>query len=219
MNIKSNIYFNLKDTCRKGLLPYMETAFSNIIDISNPEILDIGCGTGVPTLWLAEHYKGSVTAIDILQEPLQFLEQKVRAGNLQSSVKTICVSFPDYPFPHESFDIILAEGYLNIIGFETGFASVTSLLKKGGYFIIHDEFKDHNQKCEFIKNNRFRIAGTIHLDEKVWWNNYYHRLETEINKITDDNLRKLFSGDLKEIELYQKSPELFQSIYYVAEKT
>ncbi len=215
---KISTYLNLKDTCRKGLLPYMETAFSILPDISNPEILDIGCGTGVPTLWIANHYIGSVTAIDIQQEQIQFLKQKVNTENLLCTVKTICASFPDYPFKPESFDIILAEGYLNIVGFETGFVSIASKLKIGGYFIIHDEFRDHDVKCEFIRNNRFRIAGTIHLDEKVWWDSYYHRLETEIAKITDNNFRKLFSDDLKEIELYRKSPGLFQSIYYIAQK-
>jgi ubiquinone/menaquinone biosynthesis C-methylase UbiE len=219
MVTKLNTYFNLKDTCRKGLLPYLESAISYIPDISNSEILDIGCGTGVPTLWMAAQFKGSVTAIDIQQEPLQFLEEKVKAGQLQSRVKTICSSFPDYPFQPESFDIILAEGYLNIVGFEAGFNSIISKLKKGGYFIIHDEFKDHEKKCAFISANACRIAGTLFLDNNVWWDSYYSRLEMEINKITDDDIRKLFLSDLKEIELYKTTPELFQSIYYIVENT
>jgi cyclopropane fatty-acyl-phospholipid synthase-like methyltransferase len=217
MNVKSNIYFNLKDTCRKGLLPYLESAFSNIPDISNPEILDIGCGTGVPTLWMAAHLKGSVTAIDIQKEPLQFLEQKVKAGQLQSRVKTICSSFPDYPFQPESFDIILAEGYLNIVGFEKGFVSIISKLKKGGYFIIHDEFRDHERKCAFIYANRCTIAETLFLDHNVWWDSYYSRLEKEINMITDDDIRHLSETDLKELEFYRTTPDLFQSIYYIIE--
>ena len=219
MATNQNTYYNLKDTCRKGLLPYLESAISLIPEISNPEILDIGCGTGVPTLWMAAHFKGSVTAIDIRQELLQFLEEKVKADRLQSSVKTICSSFTDYPFQPESFDIILAEGYLNIVGFEKGFVSIISKLKKGGYFIIHDEFRDHEQKCAFITANRCSLTGTLFLDNNVWWDSYYSRLEKEINEITDDDLRALFISDLKEIGLYKTTPELFQSIYYIVENT
>jgi cyclopropane fatty-acyl-phospholipid synthase-like methyltransferase len=166
---------------------------------------------------MAGHFNGSVTAIDIQQEPLQFLEQKAKTGRFQSSVQTICSSFPDYPFLPESFDIILAEGYLNIVGFEAGFNSIISKIKKGGYFIIHDEFKYHERKCTFIATNRCRLTGTLFLDHNIWWDSYYSRLEKEINKITDDDLRLLFLSDLKEIELYKTCPELFQSIYYIVE--
>ncbi len=43
-------YFKIKDNCRKGLLKYLKKAISIIPTIKNPEILDAGCGSGVPTL-------------------------------------------------------------------------------------------------------------------------------------------------------------------------
>jgi len=32
--------------------------------MTNPEILDAGCGTGVPTSFLADRFRGNVLAID-----------------------------------------------------------------------------------------------------------------------------------------------------------
>jgi cyclopropane fatty-acyl-phospholipid synthase-like methyltransferase len=51
-----NEYYKIKDKSRKGLLKYMVKAFSLIPLSHSPKILDIGCGTGVPTIWVAENY-------------------------------------------------------------------------------------------------------------------------------------------------------------------
>jgi methylase of polypeptide subunit release factors len=69
-------YYQIKDNCRKGLLKYMAKAVSLLPKINNPEILDIGCGTGVPTIWLAENYGGIVTAIDTDNSALEWLRKK-----------------------------------------------------------------------------------------------------------------------------------------------
>jgi methylase of polypeptide subunit release factors len=43
----------IKDQCRKNLSRFTERALSSIPELDNPIILDIGCGTGVPTILLA----------------------------------------------------------------------------------------------------------------------------------------------------------------------
>jgi hypothetical protein len=60
------------------------------------------------------------------------------------------VSFFDFKSDPDNFDIILAEGFLNFVGFETGFPRLIRLLKHFGYLLIHDEFRDHEKKLEFI---------------------------------------------------------------------
>jgi len=57
-------YYQIKDKCREDLLMYMKEAVSLLPLINNPKILDIGCGTGVPTIWLAANLGGTITAID-----------------------------------------------------------------------------------------------------------------------------------------------------------
>ena len=44
-------YFEIKDNCRTGLLKYLERATATIPKIENPKLLDVGCGSGVPTLF------------------------------------------------------------------------------------------------------------------------------------------------------------------------
>lgn len=211
-------YYEVKDNCRAGLLKYLEKASALLPKAGNPKILDIGCGTGVPTLWLAENYGGTITAIDTEAEALAWLNSRIIAKNLENQITTINISFFDMKSDPCFYDIILAEGFLNIVGFEQGFVNVTGILKEGGWFVIHDEYKDHEKKCEFIRKSNCDLAGTVFLDEGVWWNDYYRQLEAEINSRDIRQAKDLFKAELKEIELYRSDPSPFRSIYYIVKK-
>jgi methylase of polypeptide subunit release factors len=65
MDIKKKYaYFNIRDGSRMQLVKYLGQILNDPPEFYNPRILDIGCGSGVPTLWLAEKYTGTITAID-----------------------------------------------------------------------------------------------------------------------------------------------------------
>jgi cyclopropane fatty-acyl-phospholipid synthase-like methyltransferase len=222
LSIKQNLmikeYFQIKDNCRKGLIKHLEKAFSIIPEIENPKILDIGCGTGVPTLWIADKYSGTITAIDIDKNSLDWLQNKINDKNLVDRVTTLNTSFFNFKTNPDYFDIIIAEGFLNTVGFERGFLKVIKILKRNRYFIIHDDFKDHEKKCDFIQDNGCKTIDTLYLDENVWWNDYYRQLESEISVIDYDQTKGLFTSDLKEIENYKLDSSPFRSIYYIIEK-
>lgn len=211
-------YFRIKDFCRKNLIRYLEEAFCKIPPVENPHILDIGCGTGVPTLWLAENTDGNITAVDPDKYALEWLKCKIRDKNLSERITVLNLSFFDYKPSPESFDIIIAEGFLNVVGFEMGFRRVTGLLRKGGFFVIHDEVRDHERKCEFIRECNCNLTHTLFLDEVVWWNDYYRLLESEINSPLNDGIKDLFKSDLDEIAYYRVNPAAFRSVYYIVQK-
>lgn len=211
-------YYQIKDKCREGVLKYLAEAVSLLPEANNPRILDIGCGTGIPTIWLAEKYGGTITAIDIDKDALNWLQKKIINKNLENQITVMNISFNDLKEHHRFFDIILAEGFLNVIGFDQGFVKLVEMLKGGGYFVIHDEYKDHEKKCDFIRKNNCDLVGTVFLDESVWWNDYYRQLEIGIESVDVKQNNDLFKAELNELELYKKDPSLFRSIYYVVIK-
>ena len=215
----SNAYFDIKDNCRKGLLKYLLKAISTIPAIESPMILDIVCGSGVPTLALAEYYTGStITAVDIDTKSLNRLTENVTELNLSNRITVVNCSLFDMEFEENLFDIILAEGLLNVVGFKKGFSILIKLLKRNGYFIIHDEFQNHTEKTEFIERNNCKILDVFFLDEHIWWSDYFKCLEEEISLQRDNELLELFKPDLSEIELFKQNPSQFNSAYYVIEK-
>ncbi len=214
----NSILFKIKDECRQNLCKYLLQAISVLPPFEKTIILDLGCGTGVPTLTLAKYYKGVIFTIDTDKKALDCLVSKLTTQVVSSIIIVECKSAYEIDFPNNNFDIVLAEGLLNIIGFENGLRLVNKNLKQNGYFIIHDEFKNHIDKLEIIKCEGYEITKTIKLGKDIWWNEYYKVLEEKIVAL-DSESQKEFENELNEIELCKKQPEKFNSIYYIVKKT
>jgi len=209
-------YFEIKDNCRKGLLKYLSKALTIIPILEKPTILDVGCGTGIPTLHLAEKFNGHITAIDSDTKSINRLEEKVIKLNLSDRITLNNCSLFD--IEEAQFDLIIAEGLLNVVGFQEGFLKIIRLLKKNRFFIIHDEYRNHNKKIKFIEKNKCKILDSFILDEQIWWNDYYKCLEKEIFSNSNKNFLKLFKSDVHEIELFKKDSSQYNSVYFVIEK-
>ena len=212
-------YFGIKDNCRKGLLKYLEKAISIVPIIENPQILDAGCGSGVPTLFVAEKFNGKITAIDSDTKSISILREKVKELNLSNKVNLSNCSLFDIKANNNQFDLIIAEGLLNVVGFQKGFLRIIKLLKRDGFIIIHDEFQNQNKKIEFMENNDCKVLDSFVLDEHIWWNDYFKCLENEINSSSNKEFLKLFKSDLREIKMFKKNPSKCISVYYIIEKT
>jgi len=212
MNDLVKQYFEIKDKCRKDLLKYLTKAFSIIPIIENPRVLDAGCGSGVPTLMMAEKFNGKITAVDTDTKSIDIFREKVKGLNLSNRVTLSNSSFFDIKDKNNQYDLILAEGLLNVVGFQKGFLRIIKLLKRKGFIIIHDEFQNQNEKIEFIKNNDCKILDSFVLDEQIWWNDYFKCLEKEISSNSNKELLKLFKSEIEEIKLFKKNPSQYSSV-------
>jgi SAM-dependent methyltransferase len=202
----------IRDECRKKLSRYTVQAYSLIPEIDNPGILDIGCGMGVSSLELIKKINGIIYAVDSDLPSIDRLRQKVSHLNLNHRIKIYNDSIFNMGIFKDKFDIVLAEGLLNIIGFEKGLYLLMWHVKKGGFLIIHDELKDDSDKRIIFNNNNLKLLDSFILDENVWWNEYYCCLEEKIKALKRDDL---FKGELEEIAGYRKNPLEFRSIFYI----
>ena len=71
-----------KDRVRERLNKFTVKAFQMVPKMDNPRILDVGCGSGVPTLKLAELSNGHITALDIDQNAIDSLKRKIAESGL-----------------------------------------------------------------------------------------------------------------------------------------
>ena len=94
------------DHFREVFNKYTIKAFQKLPKLEKPRILDIGCGSGVPTIELAKLSDGEVIGIDIDQELLDLLSKKIEQEGLTDRVKAIKCSLLDIKFPDNSFDIV-----------------------------------------------------------------------------------------------------------------
>jgi ubiquinone/menaquinone biosynthesis C-methylase UbiE len=211
--------FEIKDLCRGKLSRYLIQAISVLPRLNNPLILDMGCGSGVPTLILAEHFNSTIYAADTDEAALTRLEEKIRNSNLADRIIVMHRSVYDLDFADTCFDIIVAEGLLNIIGFEAGLSLADRFIKGNGYFIIHDEYAHPDEKAGIIQRSGYRLFHSFKLDEQVWWNDYYRCLEEKLESLDQKTTSALFTNEMKEIRLYKEQPLLFRSAYYILKKS
>jgi cyclopropane fatty-acyl-phospholipid synthase-like methyltransferase len=202
----------IKDECRKNLNKYTIKAFLTIPPIDKPIILDAGCGTGVPSLALIELCNGSIYAVDPDQSSLNWFKEKITILNLKDRITIYNDTILNPSLFNFKFDLILAEGLLNVIGFEKGLQILINYLKNNGYLIIHDELKNDSNKRVYFKNSNLKLLHSFELNENVWLNEYFLCLKSKITNIRDE---KLLETELNEINENINKPENLKSIYYV----
>jgi len=212
------------DVARSYLLKYTRKAFRMLPNFHNPpRILDIGCGSGVPTMELARLSGGEVIGIDIDQPALNKLIKKIREAGFSDQVQAINYSILDMSFPDESFDIIWSEGSIFVIGFKRGLQKWKRFLKPNGFMVIHDEEGSITDKLEQISSCGYDLLGYFVLGEDTWWNEYYAPLEKFIQKTgikpgDDPKVIVELQNAQREIDMFKKHPERHRSVYFVIKK-
>lgn len=201
-----NLYRIEKDQIRENLNKYTRNAFKLLPKLEKPHILDIGCGTGVPTIELVQISGGNVTGLDNDATALDFFKKKIDGLGLNNQITVINDSIFAMDFPEESFDIIWAEGSVFVMGFENSIKKWGHFLKPEGFLVIHDEDKSKNEKLKLVKKYDYEIIAEFDLSPEIWWEEYF----TPLEKLVKD-FRDKYSEDLELIkELNQDQNEIDQ---------
>lgn len=213
----------LKDTVRGNLSKYTRRAFSVIPGAEVSHILDIGCGSGVPTIELTKLSKGKIIAIDNDRLQLEVLEKRLKDQGLEDRVETVCRSLKNMSFDDESFDLIWSEGSIFVLGFERGLKAWRRLLRPVGYMAIHDERGNVEKKLNTISGCGYELLDHFILDRNIWWNEYYSPLEKEMRIMRNrysgkSGIAAKFGRELQEIEMFKKKPEKYESVFFILRK-
>ncbi|HOI39297.1 MAG TPA: class I SAM-dependent methyltransferase [Methanobacterium sp.] len=200
-----DLYRCEKDHIRENLNKYTEKAFRLLPIMDKPHILDVGCGTGVPTLKLAESSGGRIIGLDNDETSLKMLRRKIEDQGLDNQVKVINDSIFTMDFPLESFDIIWAEGSVFVMGFEESIKNWRRFLKPDGFIVLHDDNEDKKKKLEMVKKHGYRLINEFELPYKVWWEDYYTPLQELIKEFNekypgDSKLNEELNKDQREID-------------------
>jgi len=213
--------------------------------LEKPRILDIGCGSGVPTMELARLSHGEIVGIDIAQPSLDRLALKIEMAGLQDRVKIMNCSMLNMYFTDSSFDIIWSEGSICFVGFEKGLREWRRLLKPNGFLAVHDMtwarmdtpaevigyWKRHYPgsvmtvpEClQHISEQDYEILGYFTLSADTWWNEYYTPLKKRLNELRlkyakDTELLSIINNEERDIDIYTKHHEWYGSTYFVMKK-
>jgi ubiquinone/menaquinone biosynthesis C-methylase UbiE len=224
MSGEEDCFQGQKDRIRKRLLKYTRKAFRMLPKLDEPRILDIGCGSGVPTMELVRLCNGKITALDIDQDMLDILSGKVEKAGLSNRVKVVNRSLFDMQLPDGSFDIIWAEGSINIISFKKGLQEWKRFLKPDGFMVVHDEKNNVREKLKQISDCGYGLLGYFELDSETWNREYFIPLE----KLVDETRAKypdvprvveILHDARQEIDMFKNNPERSSSVCFVMKRS
>lgn len=213
-----------KDRLREGLVKYTRKAFKMLPKRPFLRILDIGCGSGVPTMELAKLSDGEIIAIDTSQAALDRLASKIKKAGLSNRVKTEKCSMLNMDFPDESFDIIWAEGSIAVIGFERGLREWRRFLKAGGFLVVHDDTENLKEKQAQISKCGYELTDHFILSEDIWWNEYYAPLEEKLNEVrakpaSDQKTIAALNDDQREVDTFKRDRKRYRSVFFIMRKS
>ncbi len=212
-----------KDIFRENLIKYTRKAFQMLPRLANPSILDIGCGSGVPTMELARLSNGQIIGVDIDQSFLDTFARKIEQAGLSDRVNPVKCSMIELDFPDETFDIIWSEGSISQIGFKRGLKEWRRFLNPRGFLVVHHDMKNMTENLEQISGCGYSLLGHFELSGDVWWNEYYGPLEEHINKIRakcgDPEALSTLDSEQREIDMVKKNPSQYGSVFFIMEKT
>lgn len=212
-----------KEQLRKRLLKYTRKAFRMLPKLDKPRILDVGCGSGVPTMELARLSNGEIIGLDIDDALLDVLRSKFKKAGVSDRVKAIKCSIFAMEFPDNSFDIIWAEGSISVFGFEKGLREWKRFLKPDGFMVVHDEKNNIEGKLKQISRCGYELLGYFILNEDIWWAEYCAPLEkliveTRTRSADDPKVLEELHNAQREIDMFKENPKLNSSAFFVMKR-
>jgi len=101
------------------------------------KVLDIGCGWGSLSMYLAEHYDVTVTGITLSEEQLKLARARAKKRNMCDKVDFQLIDYRQLSKQNsETYDRIVSVGMFEHVG-KPYFRSIKKLLKADGHALIH----------------------------------------------------------------------------------
>jgi SAM-dependent methyltransferase len=166
-----------------------------------PVTLDLGCGNGGQTLYLAELVDGPILAIDSRATAIERLNAHIIVRELAPRVRAEVGDMACPGQPSGSFDLIWSEGALYSIGLQKALPICYELLRPGGYLVFTDAvWRKENPPPEVrasfdfdyptmgwvdddvraIEAAGFNVEEHFTLPDADWWDDFYTPMEERI---------------------------------------
>lgn len=157
-------------------------------DVKNKQILDVGCGIGNLSFYLAQE-GATVTGIDLSKNSIEVCKKEAKRKGIDIDFREMNAQVPD--FDDESFDMIVGSRVIHHLpNLELFFKECNRLLKKNGYIVFIEPLK---------KNIIVELNRKIFAPEKR--THHEHPLY-----VSDIEIAKTVFGNLEHREFFLFSP-------------
>jgi tocopherol O-methyltransferase len=155
-------------------------------------ILDVGCGFGATSIYLARNYKAEATGITISSIQVEMASKAASAA--EANAKFLLMDAQAMNF-NRSFDVVWSvESISHYQNLQAFFASAAGLLKPGGTLAVIDWFKKENLKPaeykKFIEPIEKGMLVELHTMQEYEAFMHSNRLQVSHNEILNEHCAK-----------------------------
>lgn len=100
------------------------------------QVVDMGCGIGAGSFFLAEHTEATITAVDNYRPFLDRLDAEAANRGYSERITSREASMFEPPFEPGSLDLVWSEGSAYLMGFENALRTWRSLLRERGFLVV-----------------------------------------------------------------------------------
>ena len=111
-----------------------------LTDGNQPHLLDLGCGVGGTSTWLAQALDASVTGITISSEQQKLATERAARLGLENQVRFLQGDFAAMPDLDASDAAFAIESFVHASNAEDFFSMAARCVKPGGRLVICDDF-------------------------------------------------------------------------------
>ncbi len=187
-----------------------------------PRILDIGCGSGLPTVELARLSGGEIVGIDTDDAALSQLRQRIEHADLSHRVKSISSPLDKTGFPDESFDILWNEGVWYWLDPSRSFPECKRLLKPRGFLVMHETVTWFAKVSARLPTFGFQQVDQHLLPQNCWWTDYGAPLEERIQALQSAHGGAVESAALarykRDVATLKEAPDRFDCGFFLLQK-
>jgi SAM-dependent methyltransferase len=167
---------------RESFLEHTRQAYALLppFDAAAPRILDIGCGTGAPSVELARLSGGEVVGIDVDEAALEVMRKRVAEAGLGDRVTVRYDSIYETGFPDASFELLWAEGVLHLLDTDRSLPQCRRLLKPGCHLVMHETNLWFDGVRDRLADFGFALRQKHPLPEHYWLTAYAEPLDEKL---------------------------------------
>ncbi len=115
------------------------------------EVLNVGCGIGIGSVYLAKEYGCHVVGMDISEKMIEWSRLRARKNRVEDNVEFLTADVLDIPFETGRFDVVFAESVLIFIDSKAqAIQECVRVTKPGGYVGLNEGFWTEQPPSEMI---------------------------------------------------------------------
>jgi len=105
------------------------------------EVLNVGCGIGVGSTYIAKRHGCRVVGVDISEKMIEWSRQRAREERVEDKVEFRIANVLELPFEADRFDVVLCESVLNFVeDRRQAIRECVRVTKPGGYVGLNETY-------------------------------------------------------------------------------